>query len=102
MDGMGGGKGAVGKIDLDTFFQLAKEVAKEVATFHAFLEPSVHHGLLLGRREDFHGISHLHAGGRAKYRTPFHPSAAQARRGVHQGIAHHGGLAKNCTAHLIG
>ena len=67
MDGMRGGKGAVRKIDLDTFFQLAEEVApslfpgfgligpqhfpeirvKHRAPFHTLLQPAFHHGFFL-------------------------------------------------------
>ena len=57
MEGMSGGKGAVRKIDLDAFFQLAEEVA----SFHP-LPP----GLFLVGPQHFPGIP------RAKYRASFH------------------------------
>ena len=93
MHGMSDWKGAVRKIDLDTFFQLAEEVApfllpgfgligpqhlseipraKHRAPFHTLLQPAFHHGFLLVGREDLHGISHTHASGRTKNRAPFH------------------------------
>ena len=98
MDGMSGWKGAVRKIDLDAFFQLAKEVApfhtlppgfglvgpqhlpgiphtKNRAPFHTVSASSHGPRPLVGvhrvrRREPQRII--MHAGGLAKYRTPFH------------------------------
>ena len=96
MDGMSGWKGAVRKIDLDAFFQLAEEVApfhallpgfglvgpqhlpgipfaKHRTPFHTLLQPSVPRGFFLVGREDLHGIpAHAHASGRTKNRAPFH------------------------------
>ena len=95
MDGMSGWKGAVRKIDLDAFFQLAEEVtpfhsllpgfgligpqhlpgiplAKNRAPFHTLLQPACPSGFFLVGREDLHGIPHAHASGRAKNRAPFH------------------------------
>ena len=94
MDGMRSGKGAVRKIDLDTFFQLAEDVApfllpgfgligpqhlpeiplaKQRAPFHTLLQPACPSGFFLVGREDLHGImTHAHASGRAKNRAPFH------------------------------
>ena len=95
MDGMSGWKGAVRKIDLDAFFQLAKEVApfhslppgfglvgpqhlpgiplaKNCAPFHTLLQAACPSGFFLVCREDLHGIPHAHASGRAKNRAPFH------------------------------
>ena len=97
MDGKRGGKGAVRKIDLDAFFQLAKDIApflllllpgfglvgpqhfseipfaQQRAPFHALLQPAFHHGFFLVGREDIHGIpAHAHASGRAKNGPPFH------------------------------
>ena len=106
MDGMSGWKGAVGKIDLDAFFQLAEEVSP----FHPLLDPAFHPGFFLGCRENLHGIPHAHASGRAKNRTPFHlaalalsppPGFQQARGRLHQGIARHGGLAKDRAPYLV-
>ena len=57
MDGMSGWKGAVRKIDLDAFFQLAKDVAP----FHSLL-PGF--GLI--------GPQHLPEIPLAKNRAPFH------------------------------
>ena len=103
---MSGWKGAVRKIDLDAFFQFAEEVAP----FNTLLDPACPPGLFLGCREDLHGIPHAHAGGRAKNRAPFHlaalalsqpPGLQQAGGGVHQGIACHGGLAKDRPPDLI-
>ena len=69
MDGMRGGKGAVRKIDLDPFFQLAEDVAPSLfpgfgligpqhfseiplaqprTPFHALLQPAFHPGFFLG------------------------------------------------------
>ena len=95
MDGMRGWKGAVRKIDLDAFFQLAKDVApfhsllpgfgligpqhlpgiplaKNRGPFHTLPDPASHSGFFLVCREDLHGIPHAHASGRAKNRAPFH------------------------------
>ena len=99
MEGMSGGKGAVRKIDLDAFFQLAEEVAsfhallpglglvgpphlsgipraqqraKNLAPFHPLPEPAGHSGFVLVGREDLHGIPPAHASGRTKNRAPFH------------------------------
>ena len=69
MHGMRGGKGAVRKIDLDTFFQLAEDIAP----FHALLP-----GFGLIGPQHFPGILRepqriiMHAGGLAKNRAPFH------------------------------
>ena len=68
MEGMRGGKGAVRKIDVDAFFQLAEEVAP----FHPSPQPTSHSSFVLVGLEDFHGIPHMHASGRAKNRAPFH------------------------------
>ena len=90
MDGKRGGKGAVRKIDLDAFFQLAEEIApsllpdfglvgpqyfSEIPSFHTLLQPACHSGFFLVGREDLHGIPHAHASGRAKNRAPFHLAA---------------------------
>ena len=90
MDGMGGGKGAVRKIDLDAFFQLAEDIApfllpgfgligpqhlSEIPPFHLvmlsshFLGPFV--GVLWVRRREPQRIL-TPASGLAKYRAPFH------------------------------
>ena len=131
MDGMSGWKGAVRKIDLDAFFQLAEDVApfllpgfgligpqhlpeiplaKQRAPFHTLLQPACPSGFFLVGREDLHGIPHAHASGRAKNRAPFLlatlalnqlPGLQQAGGRVHQGIARHGRLAKDRAPHLI-
>ena len=96
MDGMSGGKGAVRKIDLDAFFELAEDVApfllpgfgligpqhlpgiplaKQRAPFHTLPQPACPSGFFLVGREDLHGIPHAHASGRAKNRAPFHLAA---------------------------
>ena len=94
MDGMCRGKGAVRKIDLDAFFQLAEDIAPFLlpgfgligpqhlpeiplaqprAPFHTLLQPAFHPGFFLVGHEDLHGIpAHAHASGRAKNRAPFH------------------------------
>ena len=125
MDGMSGWKGAVRKIDLDAFFQLAEDIApsllpgfglvgpqyfSEIPSFHTLLQPACHSGFFLVGREDLHGIPHAHASGRAKNRAPFHlatlaliqpPGVQQAGGRVHQGIARHGRLAKDRAPYLI-
>ena len=91
MDGMSGWKGAVWKIDLAAFFQLAQEVAP-------FLPPGF--GLI--------GPQHLPGIPLAKNRAPFHTVSASSHGprplvGVHRVrrqepqriIMHAGGLAKN-------
>ena len=93
MHGMSDWKGAMRKIDLDAFFQLAEEVApfllpgfgligpqhlpgiplaKYCAPFHTLLQPACPSGFFLVGREDLHGIPHAHASGRTKNRAPFH------------------------------
>ena len=92
------GKGTMGKIDLDAFFQ----VFEEIAPFHlaAFGSSSGHGPCPLdGLRVRTHN------------RAPFHLAALlhvfqdhgvqEAGRGVHQGIAPRGGLAKNRPPDLI-
>ena len=82
------GKGAMGKIDLDPFFQ----VFEEIAPFHlaAFGSSSVHGPCPLdGLRVRTHNGA------------PFHLLPGKAGRRVHQGIARHDGLAKNRAPDLI-
>ena len=110
MYGMSGWKGAVRKIDLDAFFQLAEDVAP----FHTVsASDHLHHqglGVHPGRRREPQGISPSRVGGLDKNRTPFHlaslaliqpPGVQQPGGRVHQGIARHGRLAKNRAPHLI-
>ena len=93
MDGKRRGKGAVRKIDLDAFFQLAEE-------FAPFLLPGF--GLV--------GPQHFSEIPLAKERAPFHAAqgllyppgfGVDPMRRIHQGIARHGRLAKNRAPHLI-
>ena len=69
-------KGAMGKIDLDAFFQFFEDIAP----FHTLPDPAIHSGFFLVCLEDFHGISHAHAGGRAKNRAPFNLAALALRQ----------------------
>ena len=96
MDGKRRGKGAVRKIDLDAFFQLAEEFAP----FLLLLLPGF--GLV--------GPQHFSEIPWAKDRAPFHTAqgllhppgfGVDPMRRVHQGIARHGRLAKNRAPHLI-
>ena len=128
MDGMRGGKGAVRKIDLDAFFQPAKDVAPflfpgfgligpqhfpEIPPFHLvmlsshFFRPCV--GVLWVHRWEPQRILTL-AGRLAKNRAPFHATqgllhppgfGVDPMRRVHPGIARHGRLAKDRAPHLI-
>ena len=93
MDGKRRGKGAVRKIDLDAFFQLAEDIAP-------FLLPGF--GLV--------GPQHFSEIPRPKDRAPFHAAqgllhppgfGVDPMRCIHQGIARHGRLAKDRAPHLI-
>ena len=92
MDGMRGGKGAVRKIDLDTFFQLAEDIApsllpgfglvgpqyfSEIPSFHTaqgLLHPPGF-GVDPGRRQWEPERIVPPASGLAKNRAPFHLAA---------------------------
>ena len=92
MDGMRGGKGAVRKIDLDAFFQLAEDIApflfpgfglvgpqhfSEIPSFHAtqgLLYPPGF-GVDPGRCQWEPKRIVMPAGGLAKNRAPFHLAA---------------------------
>ena len=127
MDGMRGGKGAVRKIDLDAFFQLAEDVApflfpgfglvgpqyfSEIPSFHTaqgLLHPPGF-GVDPGRRRGHPERIVPPTSGFAKDRAPFHAAqgllhppgfGVDPMRRIHQGIARHGRLAKNRTPHLI-
>ena len=100
MHGMGRGEGAMRKIDLDTFFQSAEDIASfhplfprfslvgpqhlseiprtnHQPPFHPLPEPASLSSLVLVGHEDLHGMTTpTHASGRAKNRAPFHLAAS--------------------------
>ena len=127
MDGKRGGKGAVRKIDLDAFFQLAEDIApfllpgfglvgpqhfSEIPSFHAaqgLLYPPRGRVDPICRRGEPQRIL-ASAGKLAKNRPSFHAAqgllhspgfGVDPMRRIHQGIARHGRLAKNRTPHLV-
>ena len=77
---------------------------------HSLLEPALPPGFFLVGPQHLPGIPHAHASGQAKNRAPFHLAALALRHspgfqyaggGVHQGIARHGGLAKDRAPYLV-